>query len=184
MLSIWNEQLADCALKIAKFRQNFVQTLAPYAQMAHSYLSSQKENLSVEYVGIKEVTTQDIVKVLERNFEKDLALGYTSYGVHRDDIKVCLDGIDVRSYGSQGQQRTCALSLKLAELEIIKTQTRSTPVLLLDDVLSELDEKRREYVLRGGGDRQIIITSCESEEYSKFADREIDVSDGKYEIIY
>lgn len=178
MISIWNEQLADCALKIAKFRQNFVQTLAPYAQMAHSYLSSQKENLTVEYVGIKEDNVQDIVKVLERNFEKDLALGYTSYGVHRDDIKVCLDGIDVRSYGSQGQQRTCALSLKLAELEIIKTQTRSTPVLLLDDVLSELDEKRKIKLLRFCSKAQTLI-SCTSFPYKDIPCHKIVVKNGE-----
>ena len=178
MISIWNEQLADCALKIAKFRQNFVHTLAPYAQMAHSYLSSQKENLTVEYVGIKEESTQDIVKVLERNFEKDLALGYTSYGVHRDDIKVCLDGIDVRVYGSQGQQRTCALSLKLAELEIIKTQTRSTPVLLLDDVLSELDEKRKIKLLKFCAKAQTLI-SCTSFPYKQIECNKIVVKNGE-----
>ena len=178
MLAIWNEQLADCALKISKFRQNFVHTLAPYAQMAHSYLSSQKENLSVEYVGIKEDTVQDIVSVLERNFEKDIALGYTSYGIHRDDIKVCLNGIDVRSYGSQGQQRTCALSLKLAELEIIKKQTRSTPVLLLDDVLSELDETRKIKLLKFCSKAQTLI-SCTSFPYKEIKCNKIVVKNGE-----
>jgi DNA replication and repair protein RecF len=92
--------------------------------------------------------------------------------------------MSARSFASQGQQRSIVLAMKLGEGEVCRDLTGEYPVFLFDDVLSELDEVRREYVLRGGGDRQIIITSCESEEYSKFADREIDVSDGKYKIIY
>lgn len=164
MISIWNEQLADCALKIAKYRENFVATLAPFARLAHSYLTDNKEELSLEYVGIKETTTQDIIARLERNLQKDMALGYTSYGIHRDDISVCVNDIDVRTFGSQGQQRTCALSLKLAELEIIKTQTRSIPVLLLDDVLSELDEDRKIKLLKFCKKAQTLI-SCTSFPY-------------------
>ena len=165
MLAIYNTQMASCALKIVKFRQNFVQSLAPYAQKAHAYLTDQKESLTLEYVGIAEQTEQEIVSRLERNLEKDIALGYTSYGPHRDDIKVEINGIDVRTYGSQGQQRTCALSLKLAELEIIKNQTRSTPVLLLDDVLSELDEDRKLKLLKFCQKAQTLI-SCTSFAYA------------------
>lgn len=159
VISIWNEQLADCALKISKFRQNFVCGLAPFAEKAHAYLTDGKEKLTIEYVGVTENNKEDIVKILEKNLDKDLSLGYTSYGVHRDDIKVVINGIDVRSFGSQGQQRTAALSLKLAELEIIKMQTKTTPVLLLDDVLSELDENRKKRLLAFCKKAQTII-SC------------------------
>ena len=158
IMSIWNEQLADCALKIAKYRQNFVLTLMPYAKKVHSFLTDDKEDLQIEYVGIKENTKQEIIEKLEKNLEKDLNLGYTSYGPHRDDIKVILNGIDVRTYGSQGQQRTCALSLKLAELNIIEDITHSKPVLLLDDVLSELDETRKLKLLKFCQNYQTLLT--------------------------
>ncbi len=164
IMQIWNEQLADCALKISKYRQNFVLSLAPYAKKAHAYLTDNAEDLEVEYVGIKEQTKEDIIKKLESNLEKDLQLGYTSYGIHRDDIKVIVNGIDVRTYGSQGQQRTCALALKLAELSIIENVTHSKPVLLLDDVLSELDEGRKKKLLEYCQNTQTLIT-CTSFDY-------------------
>ena len=164
IMQIWNEQLADCALKISKYRQNFVLSLAPYAKKAHSYLTNNEENLEIEYVGIKETTKEEIIKKLETNLEKDIALGYTSYGVHRDDIKVSINGIDVRTFGSQGQQRTSALSLKLAELNIIENITHTKAVLLLDDVLSELDNARKTRLLEYCQNTQTLIT-CTSFNY-------------------
>ena len=161
IMKIWNEQLSECALKIAKFRQNFVLTLAPYAKNAHSYLTDGKEDLSIEYVGIKENTKQEIINALEKNLDKDLALGYTSYGPHRDDIKVSINNVDVRTFGSQGQQRTCALSLKLAELNILENVTNTKPVLLLDDVLSELDDNRKKRLLEYCKNTQTLITCTE-----------------------
>ena len=161
IMKIWNEQLADCALKIAKFRQNFVFTLSPYAKIAHNYLTDNKEDLSVEYVGIKEQTKQEIIEVLEKNLDKDLSLGYTTYGPHRDDIKVSINNVDVRTFGSQGQQRTCALSLKLAELNILENITKTKPVLLLDDVLSELDDNRKKRLLEFCKNTQTLITCTE-----------------------
>lgn len=158
IMKIWNEQLADCALKISKYRQNFVLMLAPFAKKAHSYLTEDAENLDIEYVGITQQTKEEIIKKLESNLEKDLQLGYTSYGPHRDDIKVMINNIDVRTYGSQGQQRTVALSLKLAELDIIEKQIHTKPVLLLDDVLSELDNNRKIRLLNYCKDTQTLIT--------------------------
>ena len=164
IMKIWNTQLASCSLKIAKYRQNFVYMLAPFAEKAHSYLTDGKEKLGLEYVGIEEKTEEDIITHLEKNLDKDLALGYTSYGPHRDDIKVTINGVDVRTYGSQGQQRTCALSLKLAELDIIKSQINTKPVLLLDDVLSELDDDRKNRLLSYCQNSQTLI-SCTSFNY-------------------
>ena len=114
---------------------------------------------------------------MEKNLEKDLALGYTSYGVHRDDIKVEINGIDVRTFGSQGQQRTCALSLKLAELEIIRSHTRSTPVLILDDVLSELDNTRQKKLLNFCQKAQTLI-SCTNFDF-KINHKKIIIENGK-----
>lgn len=164
IMKIWNEGMAYCALKIAKYRQNFILMLSPFAQKVHSYLTGGEENLGLEYVGITENNEQEIVKKLEQNLDKDLSLGYTSYGPHRDDIKVTVNGIDVRTYGSQGQQRTCALSLKLAELDIIESEIKSKPVLLLDDVLSELDEDRKKRLLDFCQNTQTLIT-CTSFDY-------------------
>ncbi len=161
IMKIWNEQLSECALKIVRFRQNFVMSLAPFAKQAHSYLTDGKEDLSIEYVGIKENTKQEIINVLEKNLDKDLSLGYTSYGPHRDDIKVSINNVDVRTFGSQGQQRTCALSLKLAELNILENVTKTKPVLLLDDVLSELDDNRKKRLLEYCKNTQTLITCTE-----------------------
>lgn len=164
IMSIWNEQLADCAEKIKKYRQNFVISLMPYAQKVHQYITDGKEDLVVEYVTIKEDSKQDIINKLESCLEKDVQLGYTTYGVHRDDLKVMVNGVDVRTYGSQGQQRTCALSLKLAELSIIEDITHTRPVLLLDDVLSELDDDRKRRLLQYCKNTQTFIT-CTSFDY-------------------
>ena len=164
IMPIWDEQLSDLALKISKYRQNFILSLKPYAKKAHSYLTDNQEDLDIDYVGIKDQTKEEILKTLQNNLEKDLSLGYTSYGVHRDDIKVSINGIDVRTFGSQGQQRTAALSLKLAELDIIKNITHTRPVLLLDDVLSELDNSRKIKLLEYCQNTQTLIT-CTSFDY-------------------
>ena len=126
----------------------------------------------------------EYIRLYSENIGSEISAGVTLYGPHRDDIEIKIGDMSARSFASQGQQRSIVLAMKLGEGEVCRELTGEYPVFLFDDVLSELDEKRREYVLRGGGDRQIIITSCESEEYISFADREIDVSDGKYEIIY
>lgn len=161
MLAIYNKQMAGICLKIKKYRQNFLNKLNPYANMVHEYITSKKESINLEYVGIIEESEEQIEKVFLSNFEKDFKLGYTTYGVHRDDIKVSVNGIDVRAFGSQGQQRTAALSMKLAELEIIKQDTKAVPVLLLDDVLSELDDGRKLKLLKFCSKAQTILTCTE-----------------------
>ena len=161
MLCIYDAQMADLCVKVKKYRQNFIEKLAPYAKMVHEYLTDKKETISLEYVGIAENTNEEVKKALLTNFEKDLKLGYTTYGIHRDDIKVCVNDIDVRAYGSQGQQRTCALSMKLAELEIIRQNTEAVPVLLLDDVLSELDDGRKLKLIKFCTKAQTLLTCTE-----------------------
>lgn len=161
MLNVYDAQLAPLCLKIKKYRQNFIEKLAPYAKMVHEYLTDKKESIQLEYVTINEDSEQEIRQALNDNFEKDYKLGYTTYGIHRDDIKVSVNGIDVRSFGSQGQQRTSALSMKLAELEIIKQNTKAVPVLLLDDVLSELDDGRKIKLLKFCTKAQTLLTCTE-----------------------
>lgn len=164
-IDIWDRMLAETAAKVIEYRVDFLNKLSPFAQKTHAYLTDNKENLEIEYAGINEKTQQEtqekIYKKLKENFEKDFALGYTSTGPHRDDIKIKLNNLDVRSYGSQGQQRTVALSLKLAELEIMRQTTGESPVLLLDDVLSELDSSRKAKLLKMAQKFQTILTCTE-----------------------
>ncbi len=98
---------------------------------------------------------------LKESRKEDVILKTTSVGPHRDDIEILINGASARSFGSQGQQRSCALALKLGESEIIKSVTGETPVALLDDVMSELDEKRQDYVLNHIKDRQVFLTCCD-----------------------
>ena len=180
MISVYDVQLSDCAAKISLSRNNLIVSLAPYAKRAHEFLTDGAEELEIEYqtsfsVEASVLNGNEIVEkfkekylaLYEKSLEKDLALGYTSVGPHRDDIKVLINKIDVKSFCSQGQQRTAALSLKLAELEIINKQTGEKPILILDDVLSELDEGRRTKLLKFCGSTQTFISSTDIPEKIK-----------------
>lgn len=160
-IDIWDISLADVAEKIAEERRKFVEEISPYAEMAHSYISGGKENLKIVYKGFesgKLTYKEGLLNSLKKNLEKDFRLGYTSVGPHRDDLDIYLNDVEVKTYGSQGQQRTVALSLKLAELEIIKAKTGEYPILLLDDVFSELDIERRNRLLKFTTRTQTFIT--------------------------
>lgn len=169
-IDIWDRALSELAGKIYLERRQFLSELAPLAQKAHEYLSSGQEKLDLEY---KSSFTGDdyeekMQKSLAKNLEKDLKLGYTSVGIHRDEIDLYLNGVEVKNYGSQGQQRTTALSLKLAELEFIKNRVGEYPILLLDDVFSELDSERRKKLLNFTSKTQTIITCTEFEKPANF----------------
>lgn len=165
-IDIWDRALSNLAEKIYKERTKLIEELSPYAEKAQDYLSSGKENIKIEYKSsfIGDGYAQKMLKGLEKNLEKDFKLGFTSLGVHRDEIDIYLNGVEVKSFGSQGQQRTVALSLKLAELEIIKNRVGEEPILLLDDVFSELDIERRKKLLKFTSKAQTIITCTEFEE--------------------
>lgn len=163
MIDIYNSQLALSGGYIIERRIEFVSSIKEDALKIHDYIT-EGEKLDIAYscsfdisAGIKE----GFLKSLKDNTEKDLKLGYTTSGPHRDDLKISSDGIDIRIYGSQGQQRTCALSLKLSELEYFKKITGEYPVLLLDDVFSELDEHRKNKIMKYCGLVQTFITSAE-----------------------
>ena len=164
-IDIWDRQLIEVGTKIIHMRNVFVDNLAPYVQKCHAYLTQDNEELMIEYTGVKSHDLNEIrdsfEKKIKQSFDKDIKLGYTTIGPHRDDIKVVLNGVDIRLYGSQGQQRTAALSLKLAELEIMYQETGEMPVLLLDDVLSELDQNRRERLLKFCTKAQTFITGTD-----------------------
>lgn len=164
-LPIWNEQLATFGAKIILSRLRLIENLKPKVNKIHSDLTSGKENLVISYQGYvadDEPALKDLlISKYEENVDKDIKLGYTSVGPHRDDIKIESNEIDLRSFGSQGQQRTAALSLKLAELEVFRDNTGEYPVLLLDDVLSELDENRQNKLLEYVSGIQTLLTCTE-----------------------
>ncbi|GFI15897.1 DNA replication and repair protein RecF [Lachnospiraceae bacterium] len=162
-LNIWDLQLVSFGSKIIERRELFVKQLNEIIKEIHNKLSGGKEDLAVKYE--PDATIEDFEWKMKENQEKDIRSKTTSTGPHRDDFIFIVNGIDIRRYGSQGQQRTAALSLKLSEIELVKKMTKDTPVLLLDDVLSELDSSRQNYLLNSIGDIQTIITCTGLDEF-------------------
>jgi DNA replication and repair protein RecF len=158
VLEAWDEELIRIGEEVAGARAKAVRELQPEAARCHSEIAS-GERLEIEYMG----PPQDMAKAVHNSLAEDLRRGSTSVGPHRDDVRVLLDGREARAYGSQGQQRTAVVSLKLAEAAMVARRTGERPVLLLDDVLSELDGERRAALLRQvAGEGQVIITSVEA----------------------
>ena len=182
-LPIWNEQLASFGAKIIYTRLQFINILSSIASDIHSYLTDSKEKFRMEYLGIidtdQKIIEQKLLANLLDSIDKDISLGYTTVGPQRDDIKLIVNEIDVRSFGSQGQQRTVALTMKLAELEVIKRQTGDSPILLLDDVLSELDKERKEKLLNAISPYQTILTCTHFD--SSISSNIITINNGKKE---
>ena len=166
-LPVWDEQLCKYASVIVKKRTEFLQKLAPYAEELHAYLSDNAETLRLapdkRYEGTEEEIAELLQKRLANHYEKDLRLGFTTVGPHRDDISVAIGGMDAKAYASQGQQRTVALSLKLAEVQIFKEISGEYPVLILDDVMSELDLRRRKKLLEKIQGVQTLLTCTHAE---------------------
>lgn len=162
-LNIWDLQLVSFGSKIIERRELFVKQLNEIIKEIHNKLSGGKEDLAVKYE--PDATIENFEWKMKENQEKDIRSKTTSTGPHRDDFIFIVNGIDIRRYGSQGQQRTTALSLKLSEIELVKKMTKDTPVLLLDDVLSELDSSRQNYLLNSIGDIQTIITCTGLDEF-------------------
>lgn len=162
-LSIWDSQLLSYGSKVIERRISFVEQLNDIIYDIHRKLSGDKEDLRIIYE--PDVTLQDYERRLQEGQDRDIRLKQTSTGPHRDDFCFKVGDIDIRKFGSQGQQRTAALSLKLSEIELVKKITKDTPVLLLDDVLSELDSNRQNYLLNSIGDIQTIITCTGLEEF-------------------
>ena len=164
-LSIWDSQLASFGSKLIERREVFIMQLGEILKKLHERLSGGKEDIQIIYE--KNVEIEDFEKKLKKNQEKDIILKQTTVGPHRDDIIFIVNNVDIRKFGSQGQQRTAALSLKLSEIELVKKSIKDTPVLLLDDVLSELDSNRQNYLLNSIGDIQTIITCTGLDEFVK-----------------
>lgn len=162
-LDIWDMQLEKYGIEVIKRRKQFVDELNEIIGDIHSKLTGGKETLTVIYE--PSVAEDEFAKSLILNRDRDLKMKTTMQGPHRDDISFVIKGNDIRKYGSQGQQRTAALSLKLSEIELVKRITKDTPILLLDDVLSELDSNRQNYLLNSINNIQTIITCTGLDEF-------------------
>lgn len=162
-LDVWDSQLISLGQKIIERRRRFVEELNEIIYKIHKNLTGDKEELVIKYQ--PNVDIENFESKLQINREKDIKYKLTSVGPHRDDFDFFINYNDAKKYGSQGQQRTVALSLKLAEIELIKNTTGNTPILLLDDVLSELDSNRQNYLLNSIGDIQTIITCTGLDEF-------------------
>lgn len=162
-LDIWNMQLVNYGEKIMESRRIFICQVNEIIANIHRRLTGGAEELKVNY----EPNTGEIpfADILAKNRERDIRMKSTTCGPHRDDICFMAGDIDIRKFGSQGQQRTAALSLKLSEIELVKQVIRDTPILLLDDVLSELDKHRQNYLLDSIHDIQTLITCTGVDEF-------------------
>lgn len=184
---VWDKQIAEEGAKVVFKRKKFCERLVTLANDCHNRLSDGKENLLVKYITQIEGETiaeiaQNYLNKLTENLQKDVAAGYTTAGCQRDDVMLKINDVDVRNFGSQGQQRTTALSLKLAELMVFKEIIGEYPVLLLDDVLSELDVSRQKRLLNFADGLQILLTTAEelpSELTEGLSTAVFDVKDGQ-----
>lgn len=174
IIAVWDESLAEYGAKIIQERSRFIEKLNRISREISRSITNGKEALSLSYESNAECREsyeeqkESLKKLLNKNLKSDIIRRSTSVGPHKDDMKICVEGVDIRHFGSQGQQRTAALSLKLAEIRLIEEETNISPVLLLDDVLSELDAERQNFLINSLEEVQLFITTTElSEEVKK-----------------
>lgn len=182
-LDIWDMQVCKYGRKIILLRKQFIRELNEIIAGIHSNLTGGKEKIVLEYE--PNVEEREFEERLSQARERDMKLKMTSVGPHRDDFCVRVNGIDIRKYGSQGQQRTAALSLKLSEIQLVRNLIKDHPVLLLDDVLSELDSNRQNYLLQSIQNIQTMITCTGLDEFiqNQFSINKVfQVIDGKISV--
>ena len=190
-IELWSEQLAHEAAFISEMRLKFIRRVSGYVAECFSEMTGERERPTVVFDGSsgqpeqeyldREKTKEKYYALLTSSYDREISAGATLWGIHKDDLDIRLNGKSARIYGSQGQQRSLALALKLAEGEICREEFGDYPVFLFDDVLSELDGTRLEYLLHKIKDKQVILTSCEPSLLSELSDvRRIMVSNGVY----
>lgn len=168
-LDIWDSQLTGYGARLIRKRLDYMKNLSEKAAQFHKGISQGKEALSIRYVSTENVGFDDSLEDIQRKFaekcaqnrKNDIHLGVTLSGPHRDDIEILINGKNAKAFASQGQQRSAVLSLKLAEAAVLKERMGEEPVILLDDVLSELDSGRQDFLLNELKDCQVFITCCE-----------------------
>lgn len=157
MLEIWDEKLAEYGEKIFIYRNEFIEKIKNKIVDIHYNITNKKENIKIEYISNCE-NKEEYLKLLKERRKLDIIKGFTTKGIHRDDFMIYINNELVNVYGSQGQNRTAILSLKISELQVIYDEIGEEPILLLDDFMSELDEKRRKSFLENITNNQVIIT--------------------------
>ena len=190
-VDIWSRQLAHEAATIAKSRKRYIEKAEEFMKKCFFDMTSSREEPALVYMGVggKDFTDYEVDDKIEEllynkltaNYEREIAAGATLWGIHKDDVEVTLNGRSARSFCSQGQQRSLALALKIAEGELCRLDCGEYPVFLFDDVLSELDRGRRDYLLNHIKGKQVIMTTCEKEGF--FADHMILVKNGTYQMV-
>ncbi|MCM1577280.1 MAG: DNA replication/repair protein RecF [Ruminococcus sp.] len=195
-LDIWDEQLAGTGAYISVIRNTYCENLNKYTESLYSKITDSKENMKLYY---QSTIYKDIsmggntdyegelkniyYERLKGHREEDVRAGYTVLGVHRDDVVTLINGLAAREFGSQGQQRSAALVMKIAQAKIIGDQTGETPVMLLDDVLSELDRSRQRFILQNIEDMQVFITCCDNRVLKEAGGKIFEVKDGRVRIV-
>ena len=178
LLEIWDEKLIEYAIKIYEYRNEFINKIIEKIKKIHKNITDSQEEIELEY--ITECKDKNEYKNLLLNRRKlDIIKGFTTKGIHRDDFVIYINKKKIDIYGSQGQNRTAMLSLKLAELQVIKDDIAENPILLLDDFMSELDKKRRKNFLENIKDIQVIITGTEKLDIENLNYLEYNVCNGK-----
>ena len=178
LLDIWDQKLAEYAIKICKYRQEFIEKIKEKIGMIHSKITEEKEKIEIEYIS-ECLEKERFLKILKERRKLDIIKGFTTKGVHRDDFVIYINGKPVNIYGSQGQHRTAILSLKLSELSVVFDEIGEYPILLLDDFMSELDEKRKKSFLENIKETQVIITCTEKRDAQEVEAKYYNVSRGK-----
>ena len=185
-VDIWSAQLAHEAAIIASYREKYVKLVHNAVSEIIKEMSGEREMVEISYSGSGKlesyedlhVNEERFLKLLTENHDREIGAGATLWGIHKDDIDIKINSKEARKFASQGQQRSIALALKLAEGEICRQETGDFPVLLLDDVLSELDMVRRDFLLSSVSGRQVIMTTCEDIDLGNV--NKITVENGKY----
>ncbi len=164
-LDVWDQSLAKTGALIARTRKSFLEKLIPFSDDFYKGISSGREELSLSYFSTLEIenviSEETMLSLLKKHRAEDIRVGSSSVGPHRDDLLIDINAMPARNFGSQGQQRSAVLALKLGECALIEQVTSQKPVVLLDDVMSELDDLRRDFLLHRLLDRQIFITCCD-----------------------
>ena len=177
-LEIWDEKLADYGTKIYMYRKEFIEKIINKIKKIHKEITDEKEQIEIEYISECR-SKEEYLNLLKQRKKLDIIKGYTTKGIHRDDFNIYINGKQIDIYGSQGQQRTAILSLKLSELQIIYDEVGEYPILLLDDFMSELDKNRRESLVKHIEGTQVIITCTDKLTLENLKYLEYNVKDGK-----
>lgn len=178
MIDIWNEKLANHAQIIYEYRREFVDKILKKIVDIHKNITNNSEEIKINYISDFK-NKEEYIRKLNEKLNKDIERGYTSTGIHKDDFEVYINGKNINLYGSQGQFRTAILSLKLSELYVIYDEIGEYPILLLDDFMSELDEKRRKKFVENITDAQVILTGTHKLILENFDYNIYNVKDGQ-----